>query len=254
MEKQKPTSAHDSTEEDEKEQIRQYFDNQVNRVCVEIGSNEPISVCSQSWHLEEKLNWKCILIEPNPDLATKTKLLRPKATIINCACASNDKRGEMELHIPLSNNDEVITGHASLEKNADEHNYKKYKSINVKTETLTNILKQEGIENVDFLSIDVEGAELDVLKGIDFQLFKPKLILLEDKHLYLTKHRFLKKKGYILTRRLNRNCWYIRKGSPIPKVKITDRIKLMKRLYLSLWFNKMKYSIRHKTLTPFKSL
>jgi len=160
----------------------------------------------------------------------------------------------MELHIPLSNEGEDITGHASLEKNADEHNYKKHKSINVKTETLTNILNQEGVENVDFLSIDVEGTELEVLKGIDLQIFRPKLILLEDKHFYLTKHRFLKKNGYILVQRLNRNCWYIRKGSPLPEVKIKDKLKLMKRLYLSLWINKIKYSIRHKTLKPFKYL
>ncbi len=254
MKKQKSTSLHDLTEENEKAQIRNYFDNITNGVCVEVGANEPISVCSQSWHLEDKLNWKCILVEPNPDLFAKTKRLRPKATIYNCACVSDDNEGYMKLHIPLSNEGTDITGHASLEKNADEHNYKKHKSINVKTETLTNILKKEGVENVDFLSIDVEGAELDVLKGIDFQKFRPKLILLEDKHLYLTKHRLLKKNGYVLVQRLNRNCWYVRKGSPIPKVKIKDKIKLMKRLYLSLWFNKIKYSIRHKTLTPFKSL
>jgi hypothetical protein len=62
---------------------------------------------------------------------------------------------------------------------------------------------------IDLLSIDVEGAEMEVLKGLDFEVYKPKLILLEDKYLYLKKHLYLKKKGYALVRRLNRNCWYI---------------------------------------------
>jgi len=58
MEKQKSISSHDLAEENEKEQIRNYFNNKMNGICVEVGSNEPISVCSQSWHLEDKLNWK----------------------------------------------------------------------------------------------------------------------------------------------------------------------------------------------------
>lgn len=254
MEKQQSISSHDLAEENEKEQIRKYFNNKKNGVCVEVGSNEPISVCSQSWHLEDKLDWKCVLIEPNPDLVVKTINIRPKATIHNCACVSDDKTGYLELHIPLSDKGESITGHASLEKNADEHNYIRHQSIKVKADTLSNILKQDRIEIIDLLSIDVEGVELEVLKGIDFQIFRPKLILLEDKHLYLTKHIYLRKNGYVLVQRLNGNCWYIPKGAAIPEVKVKDKIKLMKRLYLSVWFNKAKYSLRHRTLKPFKTL
>ena len=52
---------------------------------------------------------------------------------------------------------------------------------------------------------------MEVLLGLDFNLYQPQLILLEDKHLYLKKHFFLKQKGYKLVQRLNRNCWYIPK-------------------------------------------
>ncbi|MFC1887139.1 FkbM family methyltransferase [Thermodesulfobacteriota bacterium] len=254
MDIQQSISIHDLKEENEKEQIRKYFNYKKNGVCVEVGSNEPISVCSQSWHLEDKLDWKCVLIEPNPDLFVKTKNIRPKTTIHNCACVSDEQTDYVELHIPLSDKGESITGHASLEKNIDEHNYKRHKSIKVKANTLNHILKQDRIKIIDLLSIDVEGAELEVLKGIDFQCFRPKLILLEDKHLYLAKHKYLKNEGYDLVQRLNRNCWYIPKGETIPEVKIIDKIMLMKRLYLSVWFNKAKYSLRHRTLKPFKTL
>jgi FkbM family methyltransferase len=245
---------HDLNEEDEKAEIRKYFNNKKNGVCVEVGSNEPVSVCSQSWHFEEKLNWKCILIEPNPDLVIKTKNNRPKAIIHECACVSNDKVGYMELHIPLSSQGNELTGHASLEKNADEHNYKIHKSIKVKTETLTNVLRCDDIDNIDFLSIDVEGTELEVLKGLDFDKYQPKLILLEDKHLYLNKHLYLKKKGFVLVRRLNRNCWYIPNHAHRPNVKLKEKIKLLKRVYLSIWFNKLKYALEHKTIQPFQTL
>jgi FkbM family methyltransferase len=244
----------DEMEYFEKSEIRKYLGNKKNGMCVEVGSNEPVSICSQSYHLETELGWKCLLVEPNPILAAKTKEKRPNAMIYEGACVENENIKELELHIPLSESGDTITGHASLEKNADEHNYKKHKSIKVKTDTFSNILKQYNIESVDFISIDVEGAELEVLRGIDFKSINPKLIILEDKHLYLKKHLFLKHNGYKLVRRLNRNCWYIPKNALKPKVAVFETIKLLKRIYLSIWFNKLKYSLRHKTIKPFLSL
>lgn len=100
MEKQITISSHELAEENEKEQIRKYFNYMKNGICVEVGSNEPLSVCSQSWHLEDKLNWKCVLIEPNPDLVAKTINVRPNALVHNCACVSDDKKGYMVFIFP----------------------------------------------------------------------------------------------------------------------------------------------------------
>jgi len=189
-------SAHDANEEYEKSQIRQFFHHLQDGVCVEVGANEPVSVCSQSLHLEEKLNWQCVLIEPNPSLAQKALQLRPKAKVFEVACTCPENIGTMVLNIPLDETSQEVTGHASLEKNADEHNYKNHNSIEVKADTLTYVLRAQNIQHIDFLSIDVEGAEMDVLLGLDFSIYQPQLILLEDKHLYLKKHFFLKKQGY----------------------------------------------------------
>ncbi len=51
----------------------------------------------------------------------------------------------------------------------------------IKTDTLNNIIKDTGlsINRIDFLSIDVEGNELNVLKGLNFKKYKPKVIVLE---------------------------------------------------------------------------
>jgi FkbM family methyltransferase len=243
-------SQHDLNEEFEKQQIRDFFQNKTCGICVEVGSNEPLSVCSQSLHLENKLNWHCLLIEPNPNLAQKTRENRPNSLVIDAACTSKAHIGSMQLNIPLDENNLEITGHASLEQNADEHNYQYHKVIEVKADTLKNILKESNITSVDFLSIDVEGAELDVLLGFDFEHYRPRLILLEDKHLYLQKHLLLKHNGYKLVRRLNRNCWYIPKEVQSPNVSIMDKIKLFKRMYISILFKKLNYAWRHKTLRP----
>ncbi|MFH1562209.1 MAG: FkbM family methyltransferase [Nitrospirota bacterium] len=247
-------SVHDANEEYEKAQIRHFFNHQKDGICIEVGANEPVSVCSQSLHLEEKLNWQCLLIEPNPNLAQKAIRLRPKAKVCKAACTCPENIGTMMLNIPLDENNQEVTGHASLEKNADEHNYQYYNSVKVKADTLTHILQAYNIQKIDFLSIDVEGVEMDVLLGLDFRLYQPQLILLEDKHLYLKKHLFLKQQGYKLVRRLNRNCWYIPKATQPPPVPMIEKLKLLKRMYISIWSKKIHYAWIHKTLKPFQTL
>jgi len=100
-------SDHDVNEEYEKAQIRQFFQHKLAGICVEVGANEPISVCSQSLHLEEKLNWLCVLIEPNPNLAQKAIQLRPKAKVCQVAATCPENIGTMVLSIPLDENNHL---------------------------------------------------------------------------------------------------------------------------------------------------
>ncbi len=65
----------------------------------------------------------------------------------------------------------------------------------------------------DFLSIDVEGHEIEVLRGFDFARWQPRLILLEDHVADLSKHRYLVASGYRIIRRYENNGWYVPRGS-----------------------------------------
>ena len=104
-------------------------------------------------------------------------------------------------------------GHAFLGIYVDEHNYREHKAVKVFSTLSSGLLKKHGVEKIDFLSIDVEGMEMDSLPGMDFNRYRPSLILLEDKHLYLNKLLCLKKKGYFLMKQANENCWYVPNGS-----------------------------------------
>ena len=234
----------------EKKLIREYFGQKINGVFVEVGANDPTSPESQSHHLEVELDWTGLLIEPIPYLAALARQERPKATVCEYACTSPDKVGFLELLIPKVGN-ELMTGHASVEANIDDHNYREFEKIRVQALTLSSICASNQIESIDLLSIDVEGAELEVLLGADLERFKPKLILLEDKHFYLVKHRFLTKAGYVLAQRVNLNCWYVREGELLPDVSFFQKAKLWKRMYVSIWFKKIAYAIRHRTIKPF---
>jgi hypothetical protein len=63
-----------------------------------------------------------------------------------------------------------------------------------------------------------------------------------------------KKQGYALVKRTRQNCWYIPVGAKRPPQTLFDKIKLFKRMYISIWSKKLAFSIRHKTLKPLKQL
>jgi hypothetical protein len=52
--------------------------------------------------------------------------------------------------------------------------------IQVETKVFKNIVKQENITHIDYLSLDVEGHELNVLKGIDFEKVRINVLTIEN--------------------------------------------------------------------------
>ncbi len=235
--------------------IQGYFEFKTNGCFVEVGANDPTNFGSQSYHLEKDLNWQGVLIEPVPELAEKCRATRPNSKVFESACIDSNFTEKIKLYIPKSSiNGEELHSKSSIGKNIDDGNFSEYREIFVKARTLDSILEEAKINKIDLLSIDVEGAELGVLKGLNIGYYAPKLILLEDKHLYLVKHRYLKKQGYKLVRRTRQNCWYIPVDAERPIQTYFEKIRLLKRMYLSIWIKKLVFSIRHKTLKPFARL
>lgn len=235
-------------EEREKEMIRAYFENRRGGLVVEVGANDPLRDTSQSLHLEKELGWKSVLIEPNPDLAEQARKCREDALVFEFACVSSDEIGEISFFIPLNKDQVEIHSHAAIARNIDDHDYTAHRELKVKSRTLDSILDESGLQEIDLLSIDVEGAELEVLKGLNLERRRPKLILLEDKHVFLDKHRWLKKNGYQLAKRTCQNSWYVPRGARIPDRTLHERFSLFRRLYFSIWLKKAKLVLRNRRL------
>jgi hypothetical protein len=54
-----------------------------------------------------------------------------------------------------------------------------FKTVMKPVRTLSALIAEAGLETIDFLKIDVEGAEADVLAGMDFERYRPRVILAE---------------------------------------------------------------------------
>jgi len=104
--------------------------------------------------------------------------------------------------------------------------------VNVPIRTLNDILEEAGApRGFDFLSIDVEGHEIEVLRGIDLTHWRPRLIMLEDHVPDLSRHRYLKSAGYRIIRRYENNGWYVPEEAREPRA---SRWEILRKYYLAL--------------------
>ena len=197
---------------------------------VEVGANDPRER-SQTWHLEQQ-GWTGVLIEPQPDLAATLRAER-KGKVFAAACSSPAKAGqELPLYVagPLS----------SLDRRSMAPGATPEKVIRVPVRTLDSILEEAGSPAAfDFLSIDVEGHEIEVLQGFDLARWRPRLIMIEDHVADLSKHRYLNAAGYRIIRRYENNGWYVPRDSAVA-CRWADRWEILRKYYLALPFRMLR--------------
>lgn len=172
------------------------------KTIIDIGCNHPINF-SNSYFFEKYYDFTTLAFDPIAEYKELWTTLRPKAFFSENAIG--DFEGSVILNIPErgGNFDDMFS---SLDK--DNQRLKDEKTIEcvVPCRTLGNILKEQDISEILFVSIDVEGFELQVLKGIDFDAVKISCFIIENnsKNLYGSNEirDLLLSKGYIFKTRI----------------------------------------------------
>ena len=180
---------------------------------IDIGANHPI-LNNNTYLFYEKL-WTGLAIDGNNEFNNLWKDKRPNDIFINELISDDIKEANFEIYKDkeISSIDyETQIRYRSRILDKDE-----IKSKKIKTNTLTNILKQINFTNkeIHLLSIDVEGEDFNVLKGLDFNLFQPGLIIIENKNYSINKTcenkiaDFLKLKDYVLISKTPLDSFFI---------------------------------------------
>lgn len=199
---------------------------------VEVGADDS-KQSSQTWHLEQK-GWRGILIEPIPELCENLRKDRPRAITVQAACGAPEQRGEVKFYIAED------FARSTLEKNIVSLNVSFTRTDIVQLKTLDEILEEIGPPEIDFVSIDVEGLQLNVLRGFNLQKYRPLLLLVEDHLYYLHTHRYLKQWNYRLVKRTTRNNWYVPREVPFRLSSPLERLLLWQRVWLRTPFRKLR--------------
>jgi len=143
---------------------------------VDVGAHHP-KFWSNTYVLHQK-GWSGLNIDLHQNNIQLFNLFRRRAT--NVCAAVSDVQGEMPLYEfgPVSLFNTLSRDEA---ENVSGERGIPYTIRMVKTQTLTAILAEHGYanRNIDFLSIDVEGHDLAVLRSLDFSVYRPSMICVE---------------------------------------------------------------------------
>ena len=163
--------------------------------------------------------WRTIIIEPNPTFAQQH--IDAGNEVYQFACSYEERDGEFTV-VKQSVNayGGVVTDH-SFSSISVKESYLKHtnfnltesnsKKINVKIKKLDTILNDINVNNVDILSIDVEGWEIEVMRGLNTENIDCKLIVVENFLDDDSYKKYFESIGYYLSDNIQYNQIYLKK-------------------------------------------
>jgi FkbM family methyltransferase len=184
---------------------------------VEFGAVDGISF-SNTYLLENKFGWTGILAEPNPDMWDQLSKNRTCTKVNKCVFSESGK----SLHFQITERPELSTIFNSpttfSDGHTDKRNSSKSRLVSVQTISLNELLERNNApEYIDYLSVDTEGSEYDILSALDFERWNISLITVEHNRTLqeAALDTLLGRNGYTrVFKGLSLfDAWYIKKGA-----------------------------------------
>ena len=174
-------------------EIFNYFKNKKNGFYVDVGAYHPIE--RNNTMLLYLNGWEGINIDISTFSIKLFNHLRTRDLNLNLAISKKEGMVDMYFQKKLSQLSTIKKQHANK---SFQGNIKKKQ---IESKTLDNVLDRSKFRDkkIDFLDIDVEGADIDVLESLDFNRYSPELIcveVIEKNNDESQIFKFLKKKGY----------------------------------------------------------
>ena len=181
---------------------------------IEAGANDGFKQ-SNTLFLEKIYGCKGILVEPSPSIFERLLQNRRENNIFeNCALVSHSYREPylelLQLGLMSIACKTTLLNVNQHKKNSTPHFRNKPYSFLAPAKTLDCILREHNIREVSLLSLDVEGSEMEVLNGIDFNYLSPRYILVETSS-YDRVFEILSRHSYILIKKLSIHDYLFKK-------------------------------------------
>ena len=182
---------------------------------VDIGAYHPYKG-SLTYNLYNR-KWTGMNLDISKSSIDLFNIARPSDININCAVSEFNGETYYYENSPINQQNSLIFQNDNQKK------------IKIQSYKLCEILKMQNINSVDYINIDTEGNELEVLMGIDFSKINPTLFTIEDNSFDLNneikkkKIIFLKEKNYELINIIGVTMFFVKKETVS---EISDLIKI----------------------------
>lgn len=168
--------------------LYELFRGQTAGVYIEVGALDG-KRCSISW-VFDAIGWSGLLAEAVPEMYKRCVKNRPYAKIVQAALAAKGSTGTTEFMVPVDDEKEpspssyrahegMGTDHIAMIEKTNAQVQK----VVVPLSWMDVELERAGFTKVDFAVIDVEGGELDLLRGFDLAKWRPRVLVVEDNSL-----------------------------------------------------------------------
>lgn len=189
---------------------------------VDVGAHNGKQI-NNTLYFEEKNDWTGINVEPLTEVYQE--LIKNRPNCINLNCAISDKDGTADF-IKNTGYTEMLSGLRSAYDPRHFHRRDREieikggstKVVKVETKRLETVFDEHNVKRVNYLSIDVEGAEFNVIRSINFD--KVFIDVIEFENNYDDNSvpivGYLQKKGYKIIHK-NMDIFMIHKDSEFTK-------------------------------------
>lgn len=152
--------------------VRRALQDPWNGFYVDVGAADPVK--NSLTHYFYERGWCGINIEPEPRFFSR--LVATRTRDINLPVAIASEHGEAQLTV-VTEEGELSTLESKVAEQYVGH--LELSHITVAAEPLEDVLRAHAVQPIDFLKIDVEGRERDVLASFDLQRWTPKVLVVE---------------------------------------------------------------------------
>ena len=152
--------------------LERIFHDQASGFYIDVGAGDPVN--DSVTHLFHARGWRGISIEPDRRLFARLAAARPRDVNLNIAVGERaETRRFFELSVPGLSSLDAECAAMAAERGAVAT------ETTVAVETLAEICRRHADAPIDFLKVDVEGWERQVLASNDWRRFRPKIVLVE---------------------------------------------------------------------------
>lgn len=181
------------------------FGERATGTAMEVGGFDGVTLSNT--YLFEQKGWRTLIVEPMPEYARKIRTNR-KAMLFECAAGSG--RGMSVFTVAKGFEALSTLNPTGYQLENMQFHGAVLEQIQVPVRTLDDILESADVQELDFVTIDVEGHEPEAIAGFTLSRWKPEIVLVEDGSLGidLTVRKLMREKGYRRFLTTGCNDWY----------------------------------------------